>query len=213
MPYTGSHILFTATGALPGGEVWSCGLRTISGSAVGVDQATLEVYALAAANGWVTYLNSEPGYATGTNCTSVTARLITFAGLTEAQGSAAPTVAPGSGNPAKMPNQNAVVVSLITGRAGRTGKGRVYVPLLAAGLQGDGRRSEADSQATAAGFAAFLTQLNVEIAGSLLDMGVQSQKASPSGSKVTSVRVGRVIDTQRRRRDSLVEAYTTAAVS
>ena len=43
-------------------------------------------------------------------------------------------------------------------------------------------------------------------------VGVQSQ-AGPSSAVVTTIRVGDVWDTQRSRRDNLVESYTSRAVA
>jgi len=44
-------------------------------------------------------------------------------------------------------------------------------------------------------------------------IGVQSQVILDNGARVLSVRVGNVLDTQRRRRDAMTEAYSSATVT
>jgi hypothetical protein len=114
------------------------------------------------------------------------------------------------------PFQIANVVSLRTPRADAGGRGRMYLP--APGLPVDiyGQISTADRDAVANGVAAMLTSFGNAFAS--LRPGVASQGSvlqgrGPSLAPVTSVRMGRVLDTVRSRRKNVAEAYVQAAVS
>jgi hypothetical protein len=114
--------------------------------------------------------------------------------------------------------QSACAVSLGTNRRGPTGRGRFFIPMIATVVdqaqffhtnvaQADGLR---DSAAT------MLNDINNWPGIDVIQASWRVCIASTKGynSKVNSVRVGRVIDTIRTRRNKLPEAYTaTAAVA
>ncbi len=112
----------------------------------------------------------------------------------------------GSGGPT-MPLQTALVVSLVTGRAGPTGKGRFFLPWPSKGLDPTFVLSETDRdllQSVAASFVRGIGSLaSPATAGD--DVVVASSKGYLS--PVTGVRVGRVPDTMRSRRNQLLEAF------
>ena len=237
------HVLLTAHGGLPGGEVWSCGLRSLA-FADPILEGPGQQLALAAANRWRDMQNL-PGIAhimgnnVGVGATAkatldgVTVRQINEDGQTVQQYEASPVTALVTQNTTAKPwpNQCAIVVTLVTGRAGRTGKGRVYLPAVGSlDLVGD-RIPAVDSQRIADAFSALITGLNLDLiaaTGPGNGVAVQSGKvaAEPGilkwtpldqtgymGAKVIAVRVGDVVDTQRRRRKSVAESYTTKAVA
>jgi hypothetical protein len=105
-----------------------------------------------------------------------------------------------------LPAQSALVVSLVTARAGASGKGRFFLPLGRRVLDEQGRLDTAAADDFANRSATFLDGIRDTIAFPVV--------ASSKGflSRVTAVRVGRVVDTQRSRRRSLVEAYSTVAL-
>lgn len=106
-----------------------------------------------------------------------------------------------------MPTQISVVASLGTTRAGATGKGRIFLPWTGHNLQSDLRLSVADAQSIANAVQLLVTNLNaIALLGTV---SVVSSKGY--ATPVTSVRVGRVIDTQRSRRNARDESYVTAA--
>ncbi len=118
----------------------------------------------------------------------------------------------GAGGGLNRPFQISSVVTLVTPRAGASGRGRMYTPMPVDGLSADGQASASQTLARAQKMAAFLAQVN-----SIMEVGPPTgyvAVASSAGflSEVTSVRVGSVLDTQRRRRNALVEAYQTATV-
>jgi hypothetical protein len=105
---------------------------------------------------------------------------------------------------ALSPPQVALAVSLNTPTRGPMGKGRFYIPAPATTIDPNtGLISVVDAQWFADGAAAFLTAMNA-IPG-LGNVGIASTKGL--FSSVNSVRVGRVLDTIRSRRNAISEAY------
>lgn len=110
-------------------------------------------------------------------------------------------------------NQIAMCVSWVTDfQRGPASKGRVFMPLpVHPPLQASGRISTANCLTSANTAAAFLNSMNnsAQVISGLPDIeasvvsGVNATKA-----RITSVRVGDVLDTQRRRRNQLPEVYT-----
>ena len=106
-----------------------------------------------------------------------------------------------------LPFQCATVISLLTASATRHGRGRFYLPPLAVSTLDTGRTSAAAIAVLDTAWTAFFDSLNTD--------GVTPVVRNRTGhvsTTVTSARVGNVIDTQRRRRNKLVEVYTAIAV-
>lgn len=113
-----------------------------------------------------------------------------------------------------LPVQCSVVASLRTINTTRRGRGRCYLPQMATALTstGTGLVGNTIRQNIATNFAAVLTGCTVE--------GVSDLKIAPvvigdpwtSYFKITTVKVGNQVDTQRRRRRSVVETYSSASV-
>lgn len=126
----------------------------------------------------------------------------------------------GTGNP--MPLQCSVVLSLYgydpaqyaTQRDRK--RGRMYLPTpTGSSLDGEGTISEARQDEYLASFGAWWAALQGVITLGLLDFNMQPVIASRAGQFTTDakwLRVGRVIDTQRRRRNALPERYKTINV-
>lgn len=110
-----------------------------------------------------------------------------------------------------MPPQSSIVISLLTALAGPRHRGRMYFPALGTpALTATGRLQPAARNLLGTLMSAFLDSWNADL--DTLPVGV----ASAVGNEVTTVnriRVGDVIDTQRRRRDSLPEAFITEALA
>ena len=214
MAYGEQHILFSFTGVMPGGEVWSCGVRT-SGALGSTAQVTLDALAAAGVAGWSTFHSTVANsLGAGVTFELCTVRVISTAGITVGQSEVSP-VAPvlGSGTVTK-PNQCAVVVTLMTATAGRRGRGRYYVPVLGNNPTATGRITAAQRDSIATTSATMLGVLNDGLDNALYTarVGVQSQVGLTS-AVVTTIRVGDVWDTQRSRRDNLIEAYTSRVVA
>lgn len=123
-----------------------------------------------------------------------------------------PVVGTGAG---KMPPQCAQVVSLRTNTPGGSGRGRIYWP--AAGVSvGSSLEASTPSQATTLGdFKTYFQALASSLATSYSPIGFNlavRSRATHTTPHVTRMQMGNVIDTQRRRRDTLGEVYQTTTV-
>lgn len=115
----------------------------------------------------------------------------------------------GQGTPT-MPAQCSRVYSLLSGISGRSYRGRMYLPCLNAPVSAAGKSQPQLNQA--AEFADFLIDVAAAWPGAdPIRPGVHSATQNLV-TDVTAVRVGDVIDTQRRRRDALVENYQEAQI-
>lgn len=108
---------------------------------------------------------------------------------------------PGTGEAECLPFQCAPVVSLRTAQLNRAGRGRFYAPSLGVDQVAGGRMTTAAQTALADGFAQLLA--GITDAGNRI---VIYHRASADFDTVVRLDVGDVIDTQRRRRNKLVEA-------
>jgi len=161
------------------------------------------------------------GFSSNVTLNGVTARSLDSRGVTTTQAEGLPISATAGTSSQTLPNQCAVVCSLLTARAGRTGKGRIYLPLLGLTLQGDGTVPSAGQTAIANGMKALIDTLNTALVAVATSpkIGVQSHTASSqdagayTGAAVTNVAIGNIVDTQRRRRGSLTEVYISAAIT
>lgn len=106
-----------------------------------------------------------------------------------------------------LPFQCATCVTLITASATRHGRGRFYLPPLAALVLEDGRLNAAALSNLDGAFTAFFSELAT---GGLT--AVVRNRTGHISTPVTEARVGDVIDTQRRRRNKLEEVFTSVVV-
>lgn len=110
---------------------------------------------------------------------------------------------PGETAPMETPLQLAICVSLQTLRSGATGKGRFFIPMIAANVEATSKLLPVASQTNVANRAkAFLNDL-----ATILTFPPQVVSSKGYMTPVTSVRVGRVVDTLRSRRADLPEEY------
>lgn len=121
----------------------------------------------------------------------------------------------GASSTAALPPQASIVASWVTAVAGRHGKGRVYLPApTTAVLTTDGGLLTSTVQTgIATSTAALVADLAYSGVGadSYADMIVTGAPWIRY-SKVSAVRVGQVVDTQRRRRNQLTETYVSVDV-
>lgn len=219
-PFASEHGYLNFGGSLPGGESWTCGLRLAPLTGVDSDldtwnfPAKLALYVpivktmFASAvdlsyTAKLQYVKFNRISRTG-HYTDPTTNEAIFADVTGAIG--------GTG----VPNQIALAVSLTTGLGrGPAHEGRFFLPLPAIAVSGDGRMSTAYCDGAAADLKTFINALNAIAEGATTGptVCVMSRKAgAPATHAVTGVKVGRVLDTQRRRRRSLAEGYSTVSL-
>jgi len=209
-PFIGPHLYLQWGGKLPGNEEWSCGLRMSPINTGDVASAAAMLPGVTAA---VQAFHSSPDINTNARA------LLSFVKL-NAIGTdgkyVLPTTneqivadVPGSATAANCPpNQVAHAITLTTAVSrGPAHQGRFYLPLPTYTIQPDGRILALYTDSIHGAVTSFLAALNGVNAN--FKVAVYSRKlGAPAQRLVTGAKVGRVLDTQRRRRRSLVEAYT-----
>lgn len=113
--------------------------------------------------------------------------------------------------------QATFVNTLVSNQWRNPGKyNRFYLPGFLPGGGGIYKLSPTDNQAYVTALKSFIEGLNSAVSGlpnlSSLYVGVVSNVGSGQSNEVIEVRVGNIIDTQRRRRNALVEDYKTADI-
>lgn len=205
------------SGTMPGGEVWSINPKFVIVGGTAVDDYQILL-------GWassVAGLNTGKVFPTSwlqllSPACRITGVRAEYYGADSKLSVVAevilttPSVGTGT---ASKPYQTAVVVSLRSGRPGRSYRGRIYLPAMGASMDPSTLRIPASATATYASDAAlFLDQVaDAAAAGSPVRPAIVSQTLGLN-TLVSSVQVGDVLDTQRRRRDALAEAYATAPI-
>lgn len=184
-------------GTFPG-EVWSFGLYTDSNLSLA---AMHSQWTTGITNFWAT---AEELFCTDvetTRATTVELDPATGGQLTGAESTRADA---GTSTSTCLPFQCAPVVTLRTSVLSRAGRGRFYAPSLAVDQVAAGRMTTA-ARDTLADAAEAMVQGLTSAGGTL----VIYHRSTGTTTPVTSLDVGDVIDTQRRRRNKLVEARTS----
>ena len=114
----------------------------------------------------------------------------------------------GTGN-AIHPPQTAIVVSLRTPGIGASARGRLYWPMTGQVLDAtNGRLSSANQLTILAGLKQYLLGLETAVKITLPNANLTVwSRTTNNFHDVNALRLGNVVDTQRRRRDALIEAY------
>jgi hypothetical protein len=219
MAFSQEHLYLTFGGDLPGAETWQCGLRMASETPATYgptyDHPDLADKA-AAVLSW--FQSSDAGISPRCTLTFVKEAVIGTDGDYIAPPDVVEYSPPelGSSSPegGVVPNQIALVVTLLTGTSfGDAQRGRIYTPMPAVQITEAGVIGDTTSQDRADAAAALITALNGIPTGLLPErVVVMSRKGSGTTRAVTSVSVGNVLDTHRSRRTSLVESRFSADV-
>lgn len=193
------HHTFSGTSV---GDSWSFNCHTVGAGTLAAAQAG----AVAAANALWT------GQLDGLVCDDVVLTEVSTASLNEETDKQISRLAddlnlPGVGAAECLPFQCSVAVSLKTDFATRSGRGRFYLPPMTTAIMSAGRVSAAAITTAVAAVNAWWGALDT--AGLAL---VIRSKTSHTSVSVTSGNIGNVVDTQRRRRNKLIEVRTNLAV-
>lgn len=210
-----THNVIRIQGTLPGGEVWSVNPRFVV-----TDRTAIEDYdaLLAWAEAIRTHIVALPNtnallanMSTAVAITSIRAEWITAAGT---MGMAAEAVfnSPKTGaGLATKPYQTSLVSSLLTGRPGRSYRGRLYWPLLGVSVSSDTLRvNAAQLQGISDAVRNLLRFLQDGFdfePGLVLAVVSQTRNAA---TPVTQISCGDVLDVQRRRRDAVAESRVSS---
>jgi hypothetical protein len=119
-------------------------------------------------------------------------------------------IAATGGDNTLVPNQIALAISLTTDQRGPSSRGRFFLPLPVYAADPDGRLDVASAGTIRAAAAAFLNAVNVAASNGtpLAPRKVGILSVRGTNPEVTGVRVGRVPDTMRSRRRSMLEEHT-----
>lgn len=205
-----NHLYVQWGGMLPGNEVWSCGLRMVASSpdSIAASDATLLSGLVSAITAFHT--RSTTMISTRAVLQYVKANAVGVNGkylYPTTQQSILANTNGGASAANTLPNQVALAISLTTGVGrGPAHRGRFYIPLPAILPQSDGLIDATVRDGIKTSATTFLTALNAITPN--FQVGVFSRKSGAATHKlVTGIAVGRVLDTQRRRRNKLIETY------
>jgi hypothetical protein len=191
-----------ASGTYPGGEVWSFTLHTQGAPTATVAEAAFVTATAALWTGKLDGVISTQISMTG--CSTASIDPLTGKQITRlADVVARPGVAVGE----PLPAQVALVISMRSDLATRAGRGRFYLPPLDVSSTASGK--------VAAGKLTTVVTAVKAMLDSLIGAGLQPVlygKTTHLSTTVTKFDVGNVWDTQRRRRDKLVEVRTQSAL-
>ena len=199
-------------GTMPSGEVWSINpvYKVTTGAVISAPElatAAAAINALTIPSALLLTLTSS------CSVTGVQLEARTHAGVLEAQAEGLRTTPVAGTGPGNKTFQTSVVGSLKTTAGGSHGRGRLYWP--ATGIETNPATLRVTSTVHAnlvTGFKSYLQLIETALDGAVdetVGLAVWSRTTS-SSALVTQIRVGDVLDTQRRRRDAVPETYIAA---
>lgn len=189
------------TGPGPAGDIWTCTLHSVSGQSL----TTVHAAWASAVQG---FINSTLGplWPTETQATAVwTDQLDPVTGRNVAQAYSAGDWK-GTGTGLQLPQRAAVIVGLRTALPTRSGRGRMFWPAPdSTHLTTTGLLASATAQTIATGWASQLQTMTGTT------QPVIFHRKTKTSDSITSVTVGQVLGTQRRRTNKVPPNYSTAA--
>lgn len=125
-----------------------------------------------------------------------------------------PDPGPGAGGNHWAPQCTMCVTTTTAVPRGLAAMGRFYLPSMTGAISAAGRAPSGLNTSIASATQTWFNAINTATLGAI-SVFSKGNAATPGGAvhSVTGVRVGDVIDTQRRRRRQLVESYATATVT
>ena len=212
-----SYVRVSILGAYNNGEVWSVNpvFDPTGEFPGGVDQANLDAAAAAIAA-------LSPGAnllaAMSTALTLTGARVEVRDDATDALigiSVATRSSALAGTNAPVCPGQSAAVISLRTNTPGASGRGRIYWPYIGLGVGTTLRIPQTNVTNIIGATKTYLNAIGSALATSFPTIGFNvavRSRVTKSTPHVVRLQVGDIVDTQRRRRDALPEAYQQVAM-
>lgn len=181
---------------------WASATSPISQQRINDIGALFRTFIITAAHGFSTavFFKEARGYEVGTDGRATTEPVIY----------AAPAGSAGTTNSFHHPWQCSLVLSFEATGLGKGKRGRIYLPPMAFGIGAtDGVITAAQALAVATGYKTFLDGVKALNTGSGPSQVIVGKTGAEGTMRdITLLRVGRVIDTQRRRRRNLAENYS-----
>lgn len=226
--YDRPHILAQWGGTLPGGEIWSNSVRLVTDQKGDLVQmpalSAIQAWLVGPAKDAVAAFHSDPLAGVHAQAKLVYLKMNPigqdghYLEPTTLEYVYSPVVAGGS-QAVLHPNQCTLVVSTRTAlERGYAHAGRFYLPLCAKTIDSaTGGIGTGEAQLVATSAATFLSALHDQPGPDLLGpedfhVAVMSNRGTGYTNRITHVRVGTIVDTQRRRRNSMLEQYQSAAL-
>lgn len=211
MPFKSQTSKIVFSGALPGTERWSASMC--------IDHATaLDSVELGnVLDEVITDFGAGGGFfaeLAAINPATVTLDTVTayyYSGGTKAalQAERTGNYLPTHTNAVTLPNQVCAVASLRTGLPGRSQRGRMYIPCLSVAMGANGLATTTGLNLLADGLAQSMGTFNASGRGKI----VVASATTGFNNPVTEIIMDSVLDTQRRRRSSVVGTTHTSAVA
>lgn len=207
---------------LGGGEEWQTGFYM--GSLTADASAPTQAFADAVRTAWTTFWSANQSHIssyyifTAVKCALLLKNGDYDTGSDVVNSYPTPGVAGGGGS-LQYPPQVSLVATLIGGSGkGLGGKGRMYLPGVYAAIDGSGHLGSTECQSIATNLATFFNSVDssIDAPGHAVNVSRGHKNLMGAGARnvpINGVRVGNVFDTQRRRRNALVETYSTAVVA
>lgn len=203
-----------------GAEIWSTGFYMgfeDSDAGAPTEQGVADI-----ANAWATYFAAPTSYVSNKYRFKM-AKLQTMAVDGKAVADSAVYFQPatpiaGASSGQAMPPQTALVATLANSLPrGLATKGRMFLPGVNAGVDDTGHLLASVPEGISTNLQTFFNTIfqDADTPGNpiLVSLGNSLQLRPGAARYVTQIRVGNVYDTQRRRRNALVESYTVKPVS
>ena len=207
------HVLIAFGGTMVGSpEIWGCGIRcqAINGPyTVEVNQAACDGYVKNAVENLI--LDTQMLFSSDVELGYIKVNNIAADGKYADETTAAhyETVPVQGGQTPGMPYQVSVVATFVGTGRGQGSRGRIYLPSQALEMQSGGRLAGGLTGPMVAGLVTFFHALEAPA-----ELGYKPGIFSSKGpwSLVNTIEVGDIPDTQRRRRNALIEERAASAV-
>ena len=213
MPFPRAHRMLTIFGdGWSQSELWQCGVRLDAAPTAQPDQDAMDAL-VAAAEVWFTGM--APAFSANVRLLGVKVAPVQVDGFygdgNDAQIALCDAPVPGQSSQDRLLPQASLACTLTTQRTrGRGARGRFYPPPQGFPIGANGRIGAGEASGTMAAHVALIGAINGAGAG---PVSVGSSLGAGSLLPVNGIRLGKVVDTQRRRRNAIAEEYVSAPLA